>query len=92
MGVTERPPGRQALDWDQADLLVAELSGAMAAWVASSREDTTPVDENSGNLVAMALMASQIVGPRRPGCGLATSPRNVSKSWATTPVPRERGH
>jgi DNA-binding transcriptional MerR regulator len=54
--------GDQALDWDPADPRIAELADAMAAWAASSREDTTPVDENSGNLAAVALMASHIVG------------------------------
>jgi len=54
--------GDQALDWDPADPRIAELADAMAAWAASSREDTTPVDENSGNLAAVARMASHIVG------------------------------
>jgi DNA-binding transcriptional MerR regulator len=54
--------GDQALDWDPADPRIAELADAMAAWAASSREDTTPVDENSGNLAAVALMSSHIVG------------------------------
>ena len=52
----------QALDWDPADPRVTELADAMADWTASSRQETSPVDENSGNLAAVALMAAHIVG------------------------------
>ncbi len=52
----------QALDWDPADPRVTELADAIADWTASSRQETSPVDENSGNLAAVALMAAHIVG------------------------------
>lgn len=54
--------GDQALDWDPADPRIPELAGAMAAWAASSREDTSRADVNSGHLAAVALMASHIAG------------------------------